>query len=252
MSLPMAHFTRSRRATRGGVAALLMLAIAALASACATARAMPGSGGDPGSRLLEGADALEEGRFGEAYRTLRALAARCESGEQGREAVLLLSTGELDPRNPARSPAASAQLAARYLQAPSIPVTSLVVAESLYLLALDLGASSVQDPFGPISTVSGAVESGGVAGAAAGGAAGSEGRWSVAPRFESCGSDSAPQQIRDLPSLPGPSLSDSVGSLVDRRDALRATADSLSSELERVRGLLRSGPARPDSTPRRP
>lgn len=252
MNLLTARFKHSCRARRGVVAALSLLTISVLASACATPRATPGSTDDSPSRLLAGAAALEGGRFGEASRTLRDLAARCESGEEGREAVLLLSTGELDPRNPGRSTAASAQLAARYLQAPSIPVTSRVVAESLYLLALDLGAPPVQDPFGPISTVWGIAASDSVAGLGAGGMDGTGGPWSVAPRFESCESNAAPQQIRDLPSLPGASLSDSVGSLVDRRDALRATVDSLSSELERVRGLLRSGPARLDGTPRHP
>lgn len=234
---------------------LFVLFLTVLLVGCATFGTPSGPGDDPGGRLTRGSVALEQGRFGQAYRDFRALARRCESGTEGREAVLLLATLELDPRNPARLAPAGAQLAARYLQTPSLSVTSLRVAESLYLLALDLGAAPVEDPFAPIPIIPGLTAADTTREATADTAEDRDADrgdavqepWSVAPRFRDCGSAASPQPLRELPLLSGPSLDATLESLVDQREALRARVDSLSAELERVRGLLRSDPPRPDA-----
>lgn len=92
------------------------------------------------TRLERAVSLVELGAFAEAEARLRALASRCESGEEGRQALLLLSALQLDPRNLAATPDSAALLAARYLYLVDLDPVERPVAESLYLLALDLGA----------------------------------------------------------------------------------------------------------------
>lgn len=246
----------------------------------------PESGIDFGSRLHTAAVALGSERFDEAYRDLRFLAERCESGEAGSEAVLLLASQELNPRNPDRSPQAAAQLAARYLQISSASPTSLRVAESLYLLALDLGANPVESPFASIPA-----SDPGAADDRAGRdpdpeEAESAASWSVASGFRDCDVLARPRVERPPPRLAGRSLREQLtgltteqevlvrriefleselrwmrdpmgegeaslyahlAHLASERDALRSRLESLESELERIRGLIRSTPQDPDS-----
>lgn len=165
-----------------------------------------GGGDDPNL-----AGPLAAGDFKAATLELKSLAARCENGERGREAVLLWTTLELDVRNPRGSAQTAAKLAARYLQLPDAEPAGISAAESLYLLALDRGARPVTDPwaFGQ-----------------------------VAPRFSRCGEPSPePNVLRRLPEHPGtPSWRALRWS--------RAQADSLESELERIRKLLQQGGGR--------
>lgn len=156
---------------------------------------------------------LHDGDFQAATAELRKQAAHCRNGERGREAVLLRATLELDLRNPAGSPDTAARLAARYLQLPDATPAGISAAESLYLLALDRGASSVDDP------------------------------WSypgVAPRFSHCGrSAPASSLLRELPAHPG---TPSTRELNEVHRALywsQQQADSLKAELARIRKLLR-------------
>ena len=151
---------------------------------------------------------LAHGDFQAAVAALRDRAASCQNGERGRQAVLLWTALELDPRNTRGSPRTAAGLAARYLQLPDARPAGVSTAEALYLLALDRGASPVEDP------------------------------WSfrqVAPRFSHCDEPSPePRVLRQLPEHPG---TPSWRAL--RRS--RAQADSLESELERIRRLLQDG-----------
>lgn len=162
-----------------------------------------GSGGDANP-----VGPLAGGDFETATAVLKARAARCENGERGREAVLQWTAIELDLRNSRGSPTTAANLAARYLQLPDADPAGVSAAESLYLLALDRGATPVKDP------------------------------WAfglVAPRFSRC-SDPSPEHrlMRELPQHPGtPSWRALRWS--------RAQTDSLETELERIRKLLQQG-----------
>lgn len=241
---------------------------------------------DPEARYERAEIALEDGRFADAFRDLRSLAERCGSGRVGREAVLLLASQEIDPRNPARTPQAAAQLAARLLQSPSASRTSLVLAESIYLNALELGAEVVRDPFAPLPLADEEAATEPDRGHHRPSSARSGKSWNVAPRFQDCGEVAAPLVVRALPLLPAVSLRGKLTSLEEertmllstidslefelattrsfpslaaklirahlkeleiQRDGLRAEVDSLASELERVRGLIQSGPARRDT-----
>lgn len=184
----------------------LALRVALLTSLLAAAGCATHSGGSDVAGPLEGGD------FQAATAGLRKQASRCESGVRGREAVLLRAMLELDLRNPAGSPDTAAWLAARYLQLPDATPAGVSAAESLYLLALDRGASSVDDP------------------------------WShdgVAPRFTHCHSSAPPpHMLRELPAHPGtPTLRE----LNEVHRALywsQQQADSLKAELARIRKLL--------------
>lgn len=238
---------------------VILLAVA-LTGGCAGALGRGAGGGQAEERFRAASAAAERGDFGRASRQLRSLAARCESGDRGREAVLLLAAVEIDPRNPSPSPATAAHLAARYLQVPQAPGASLAVAETLYLMALDLGANPVRDPFAPIPSLEGEAAAG-------------AGPWTVAESFRSCGESGEPEKVRNVPEHPGvplwmavrnarrerDSLAGRADSLTLRADSLaeraaeagrlRARADSLEAELRRVRSLLEQDPGGPSTDP---
>ncbi|MFP3948751.1 MAG: hypothetical protein ACOC8K_01685 [Gemmatimonadota bacterium] len=240
---------------RHGAVFVLALTLAGVSWGCAGFSTGPSVGPtDSGSRLAEGKAALDEGRYGEAYGIFQELASSCEAGEEGSDAILLLATAELDPRNPARFPTGTAHLAARYLQVSPLTVTARAVAESLYLLALDLGARPVEDPYSPIPTNPAMAMDAPLATDAPSQTAESAARdaspeeWSVAPGFRDCSSPEERDVVdRELPTLSGPSLDATIEALLGERDIARSAADSLSTELERIRGLLRSGIPDPDS-----
>jgi hypothetical protein len=181
--------------------------------------------------------AAGHGALGEAAAELRHLASRCESGPWGQEALLLLAALELSPGNPEGSPDAAAAILARYYQLSTVPARSLALAETMYLLALDLGADPVGDPFAP-----------------------SEATSEIAYRFDNCHGSIEPLAIRLLPEPPGPatarpsfraaaserdSLAHLADSLTHLADSLTHLADSLAhemtvmeAELRRIRRLL--------------
>lgn len=181
---------------------------------------------------------IQRDDFDAAARELAELAETCESGLWGRDAVLVLASLELDPRNPSGSPSSAARLAARYLQIPGTP--SVAVAETLYLLAVDLGGEPVADP---LSQSPGAV--------------------GTALAFENCDVPREPVLVREIPRHPGPPTTrttlvrasaqrDSLATVVD---SLALRAAELEAELDRIRRLLapdsvRGGGGAPP--PRRP
>lgn len=211
---------------------------------------------------------IEEEDVATASEELKGLASRCESGEAGREAVLALAALEIDARNPAAFPAAAAQLAARYLQYPSAPAVSVRVAESLYLLALDLGAAPVENPLGAIPTSP--PDTASLPGDRLRPERGRS--WRVAPRFQDCGSEEPVRRIRSLPEHPGMPLWMAMKGMWEERDSLsrrsellerradsltsstarlRQVRDSLETELGRIRELLRQGVDAPIEPERR-
>jgi len=180
---------------------------------------------------------LAEGDFTGAERAFRESASRCESGQEGRRALLFLSLLTLDPRNPEAQPDSAALMAARFLFLPSTTPDEDLEAEALYVAALDRGADPGlrPDPEGQ----------------------------GLAHRFDRCGEPLPPRGERPLPSLDNPTslllqnldlqrraLADQNEvmrqsraadrrTLADQNEALRLTIEELQAELQRLRRLLR-------------
>jgi hypothetical protein len=158
---------------------------------------------------------LEDGDFQAATERLRQLAAACENGERGRESILVRAMLELDLRNPGGSPDTAARLAARYLQLPDATPDGVSAAESLYLLALDRGASTVEEPWAMRG---------------------------VAPRFSHCRAPSSePSQLRELPAHPGTPGLWELNEVHRELYLSKQQVDSLKAELARIRKLLGQG-----------
>jgi hypothetical protein len=190
------------------------------------------------SRYLLGLSHIRRHEFDEGARELAELAERCESGFWGRDAVLVLASLELDPRNVDGSPSSAARLAARYLQIPGAPAAA--VAETLYLLAVDLGGEPVSDPLAQSPEAAG-----------------------TSFAFDDCDLPREPVLVRELPLHPdSPSTRTTLLQAAAQRDALAAVVDSLAlrtaeleAEIDRIRRLLapdtvRGGGGAP--LPRRP
>lgn len=121
------------------------LLVVLLVPACATADRQ----GDPGVGLDAGALALRQARFAAARERLAAVRQICGDARLGRQALLLLSALELDPRNREGAPDLAAAFAARYLAHPETFPWTRPVAEQIYLQALRQGArpaSAAADP----------------------------------------------------------------------------------------------------------
>lgn len=194
----------------------------------------PGGGGSrsggqgPSDLLSGGIRAMEEGDHRAASEWLHRLTARCESGDYGRRAMLLLATLALDPRNPDGSPDHAAWLTARALSLPEREPGEHLMAETLFLLALERGARVPED-----------------------GASGPEDgdRPPVAARFRDCraGAPAPTVQPAALPTLPGAPTALLYSRLRSERDALRSRVAELEAELARIRELL-NGTLPPDSS----
>lgn len=197
-----------------------------LLTACATTRG--GSNGGFADDLLTSTRALEAGDYREATIRLGWLAGDCQAGPHGRRAVLLLASTALDPRNPEASPDEGARLAAAFLGLPGASAGDRAVAETLYLLALDLGAGI------PAS----AGDDGGESPA---------GLPRVAPRFDHCGRPVAARPDTMVPVLPDTALATQLRQARARRDSLEARLTELEAELARIRELLQGG-VPPDTT----
>jgi len=180
---------------------------------------------------------LGEGDFAGAERAFRESASRCESGQEGRRALLFLSLLTQDPRNPEAQPDSAALMAARFLYLPNTIPDEDLEAEALYVAALDRGADPGlrPDPEGQ----------------------------ELALRFDRCGEPLPPREERPLPVLDNPTslllhnldlqrnaLADQNEvmrqsraadrrTLADQNEALRLTIEELQAELQRLRRLLR-------------
>lgn len=99
--------------------------------------------------LYRGLTAVKLGEYGEARERLSAVAAACPASSLGSQALLILVALELDPRNPERDPRTARNLAEGYFAAPRKPAWTEPAMESLYLLAVELGAVSDSAVAGP-------------------------------------------------------------------------------------------------------
>jgi hypothetical protein len=105
--------------------------------ACATFDTVFGSGPD---RFDTGIAALQRGDFAQASNDLNWVILKHPNDPIGQRALLASASLEMDPRNPQRHLALGADLAATYLQKAKEP-ESQALAQTLYLLALELGAA---------------------------------------------------------------------------------------------------------------
>jgi hypothetical protein len=192
-------------------APLLVVLLVAGAAGCSLLRL--GGEPDPEKRMELGLAALGQGDLTRAQEHLHWVYSHHGESPVGRRALLVLVAAELDPRNESRRLWAAADMSAKLLSQAGSPEWVEPVAETLYLLALELGAN--------------------------------EERIARAEAER----DSA----QALPELPGPSVLAQVQTLREERDNLRRRAQALEQvvaakekelkekeqELERIRKTLK-------------
>ena len=138
VNTPRGAGRRERRMVR---ATLLLVTCAAMLGGCAAVRSAAAEAEDPRVQLSEGVAALAEQEYLRARGLLEPLMRERPGDALGQQAWLALIALELDARNPNRRLWAAADLAGRLLSgAPAEPWIT-PVAESYYLLALELGAA---------------------------------------------------------------------------------------------------------------
>ncbi|HEX6694628.1 MAG TPA: hypothetical protein VF035_08040 [Longimicrobiales bacterium] len=116
----------------------LILGLTVLLTSCAV---LSGVGEpDAEAELDRGLTALRAREYNDARRILEPLYQSSWREPVGQEALLALASMELDPRNPERRLWAGADLAGRLLGIPQASPADIPVAETLYLLAIELGA----------------------------------------------------------------------------------------------------------------
>jgi uncharacterized protein YceK len=120
-------------------AALLIVICTAVVGGCATVLAH-GDRPDPYSRLEAGVQALDAREYARARSLLEPLYLEFWSEPLGQRAMLALISIDLDSRNANRSLWAAAEGAARLLNVPEPEPWIVPVAETYYLLAIELGA----------------------------------------------------------------------------------------------------------------
>ena len=124
-------------------AAVCIALLSAGIAGCALLRPEPQER-DPAEDLELGLEAMAAQDFGRA-RTLLDRVYRLHWQESvGQHALLVLAAAEIDPRNNERRLAVASDLAGRYLNVPEPPRWTIPLAESLYLLAVELGAQEEQ------------------------------------------------------------------------------------------------------------
>jgi hypothetical protein len=175
------------------------VAIAGLLSGCATLRAPFESRGE--ERLEQGLEALARGDYRTAHEHLSWVVQYDADDKHGQQAMLALAALEMDPRNPARRIGAGADVAAAYIGLQDKPAWTLPVAQTLYLLSLELGAAEER-----------------------------------AERAERA----AERAQARLPALPGPTVTARLRSAEQERERLRGRVAELEKELaEKVQELER-------------
>jgi hypothetical protein len=181
------------------------VALVGLLTGCATLRE-PFQ--DDGEERLEAAlAALARGDYRTAHDGLSAVAQQFPNDDEGRQAVLALAALELDPRNPGRRIAMGADVAANYLRMADNDAWTQPIAQTLYLLGLELGAA--------------------------------EERVEKAER-------EAERAAARLPALPGPTVSARIRSVEQERDRLSRRVETLEKqlaekdqELQRIKKTIR-------------
>ena len=116
----------------------LLLGLTVVLTSCAAL----GGVGEPDAQteLDRGLTALRAREYDDARRILEPLYQSSWQQPAGQNALMALSAMELDPRNPDRRLWAGADMAGRLLSIPEAAPEHIPVAETLYLLAVELGA----------------------------------------------------------------------------------------------------------------
>jgi hypothetical protein len=189
---------------------------------------------DDGAALRTAVRALEEGNVRFAQRRLERIAADCEAPDPAirQRAALLLASIALDPDNPDGTPDEAALIAAQVLQDAGPGDSDAALARSLYVLALDRGATPVTH---------------------AEHAAGRK-RCPPTPGHVRTSPLRLPQPIEPTSAARMTALqdtlraqADSLGTLLEELSASRERTEALEAEIERIRILLRGGLDDPDS-----
>jgi hypothetical protein len=172
---------------------------------CATLKGPFESRGE--ERLQQSLEALERGDYRTAHEGLSWVAEHYSKDESGQQATLILAALELDPRNPGRRIAVGTDVAAAYLRAGDKPAWTQPLAQTLYLLGLELGAA--------------------------------EERVEKAER-------EAERAVSRLPALPGPTVSARIRTVEQERDRLARRVETLEKqlsekdqELQRIKKTIR-------------
>jgi hypothetical protein len=183
---------------------ILVPAFAVLIVGCATLSSVFGS--NEKQRFEAGMRALGNGDYLAAHRELSWVAEHYAHKSEGQRALLVLASMEMDPRNPSRRTDVGADLAATFLRLPERDAWVDPVAQTMYLLGLELGAAEER-----------------------------------AQRAER-----AAEAQRELPRLPGPTVSSRIKAVEQERDRLAAKVTTLEEqlaamerELERIRKTIK-------------
>lgn len=201
----------------------------------------------PDQQLDRAAIALRDGRYAMGWTELSWLAEHCADQTAGRRATLELAAAAIDPRNPYRSPTRAANAAARYLRLQETEPALEPVAQTLYLVALEMGgrpdhaatrvreASARLDPAGPAATAAADP-------ARADSSADACGRMPVrlldAVALPALHAPTFPERIERL-AAERDSLQHRLDLVVVERDSLRQQAKQLQQELKRVKKILK-------------
>ena len=108
-------------------------------SACGTINSMLNSTAE--ERFSAGMVALRRGDFAQASTDLTWVAEHYPDKSEGRQALLIVAALELDPRNPRRRLEMGRDLAGSYLKTEDMERWTEPVAQTLRLLAMELGAA---------------------------------------------------------------------------------------------------------------
>lgn len=126
------------RPTRTAVVGLVTV----LAAGCAAfARVDSDARPDPEQEFRSALLAWQAGDYRSAHGDFARLAGGYQSQTVGRRALLALAASALDPRNPLYEVEAGSRIVARYVQTADSASWTLPVAEALYLMTLELGAT---------------------------------------------------------------------------------------------------------------
>ena len=116
-----------------------VVAITALLLGCATLGSSLESRGE--KRLDDGLEALARGDYRTAHEHLAWVAQHYGHQRSGQRALLTLAALEIDPRNPGRRINIGTQLAGEYLRLPEKSAWTQPIAQTLYLLGLEMAAA---------------------------------------------------------------------------------------------------------------
>jgi hypothetical protein len=187
-------------------AIVLVAAVTAALIGCATFGSVVRSDAD--KRFDAGVRALENGDYATARTHLAWVAEHFNDKTVGQRALLIMAALEMDPRNPTRRTDVGSDMAASFLRLPERDTWVDPIAQTLYLQSIELGAAE--------------------------------------ERAERAERDAEQHRERELPKLPGPTVSARIKAVEADRDRLAQRVTALEAqladkdrELERIRKTIK-------------